>query len=937
MRVIVKANRNYITMKTTTTNFCLNSTFKLCHECCRMGLWGSIIFLFILCSCTNNQQVRERISINDNWKFYKYESTDDVDNLIYDVRPEEDGMYKDSKDADSKPTEAIALEATQEVLKPWIMPCGNDFIQDKTKHYTRPEGNPGSDFPFVQSNFDDSQWKTLNLPHDWAIVGPFQESENSEVGGGMGRLPSNGIAWYRKKITIDDSDNGKSIFLDIDGAMSYAMVWLNGNLVGGWPYGYNSFRLNLTPYVKYGEENQLAIRIDNPNNSARWYPGGGMYRNVWLVKTNAVHVSQWGTYVTTADVLKEKATVNLEVSVDNNSGESATVEVITHLYELNSNDEISTTPVAQFESIETTIDANSKANVNSSVVLDNPKLWGSEPTQTPNRYVAVTTVKSDGKILDKYETKFGVRSIKYDSNSGIYINGELVKIYGVNQHHDLGALGAAWNTRAAERQLEILKEMGCNAIRLSHNPPAPELLELTDKMGFLVMDEVFDVWERKKTPLDFHLIFPEWYEQDLRSMIRRDKNHPSIIMWSYGNEVGEQYTDVAGAEISERLKAIAHSEDPTRLTTASMNWAKPDFPFAKALEVISLNYQGEGIRQDSFFDGVNRIRTKPLYDDFHKLHPNKVVLSSETATAASSRGIYLFPVSEKESSPIRDGMGGDSEIAQVSSYEMYAVDFGSTVDKVFRTIDSHLFVAGEFVWNGFDYIGEPTPYYQSRSSYTGMIDLAGFPKDRYFLYQSKWRPDYPMVHILPHWNWPDRVGLVTPVHVFTSGDEAELFLNGKSLGRKKKGEYEYRLRWNDVVYEPGELRVVAYKNGEKWAEQTIKTTEAPAQLAATADCTTITANGKDLSFITVDIHDENGLFVANATNEVEFSVDGPGEIIATDNGDSYCMVEFPSLKRPAFSGKVLAIVRSIKNQKGTIVVTAKSDGLKDAKIEIITE
>jgi beta-galactosidase len=882
-----------------------------------------------------NNITRQRISINDEWRFYKYNSLSQADNLIYDVRPDVK-ENQDYKVADAKPTEAENVEAKQLVLKPWILPTGNDFIKDKSKHHKRPEGNPGNDFPFVQYNYDDSEWETVNLPHDWAIKGPFYEGDNPEVGGGMGRLPIQGIAWYRKKLDIPKDDAGKLIFLDVDGAMSYAMVWLNGKLVGGWPYGYSSWRLNLTPYIIPGGENQLAIRLDNPNNSSRWYPGGGIYRNVWLVKTNPVHITQWGTFITTNDVSKNSAKINLHIDIQNNSVNEVDVSVVTQIFFLNTNGEKDGTAVADFNEVKTKIAALSNNQVTCSVIINKPRLWGPPPTQVPNLYIAVTKLYVDGKIVDEYETKFGIRSLRFDPQNGVYINEELIKIKGVNQHHDLGALGAAFNTRAAERQLEILKEMGCNAIRMAHNPPAPELLELTDRMGFLVMNESFDSWELKKTPLDFHLIFPDWYEQDLRAMVRRDRNNPSVIMWSFGNEVGEQYTDIQGAALARRLNNIIKDEDTTRPTTSAMNWAQSNMPFPVEMDVISFNYQGEGIRQDTIFADVkNRIRTTPQYDPFHKKFPDKVILSSETASAASSRGIYLFPVVNENSSPIRDGRGGDSKIYHVSSYELYAVDFGASVDKVFKAIDSHPFVAGEFVWNGFDYIGEPTPYYEARSSYTGIIDLAGFKKDRFYLYQSKWRPEFPMAHILPHWNWPERVGEITPVHVFTSGDEAELFLNSKSLGKKKKGQYEYRLRWDDVKFEPGELKVVAYKNGEKWAESFVKTTNEPAALNASVDRNEINADGKDLSFITVRVVDNNGLVVPTAVNNVQFEIEGPGEIIATDNGDPTNFVPFPSHERKAFSGLVLAVIRSIEGKSGTIKITAKSPGLKESKVIVV--
>lgn len=876
---------------------------------------------------------RQRISINDGWSFYKYDSIAKADNLKYDIRPEVTDK-NDNKAADSKPTEAVKVEKIQEVLKPWILPTGNDFIKDPQKRHNRPEGNPGNDFPFIQSNFDDSSWEKVNLPHDWAIKGPFQKGWNAEVGGGMGRLPSNGVAWYRKKLDIPASDAGKSIFLEMDGTMSYAIVWLNGNLVGGWPYGYNSWRVDLTPYIVPGGKNQLAIRLDNPNNSARWYPGGGIYRNVWLTKTDPIHVGQWGTVITTKNISKSSATIDLQVTINNHSKSDATVDVATLIYALDTKGNKTGNAITRFSNMNPKIIAGGSAKVEGSVIIKNPKLWGPPPSQQPNLYVAITTISQNGQCIDEYETRFGIRSLEFNPDKGIYVNGEHIFLKGVNQHHDLGALGAAFNTRAAERQLDILREMGCNAIRMSHNPPAPELLELTDRMGFLVIDEIFDSWERKKTPHDFHLVFPDWYEQDARAFIRRDRNCPSVIIWSFGNEVGEQYTAEDGAAIGKKLYAIFKEEDPTRPTTIAMNYAKPDMELPKVPDIIGLNYQGEGIRQSPEFEGTERIRTSPQYDAFHTKFPNKVIISTETASALSSRGIYLFPVSKELSAPARDGRGGDSKICQISSYELHAVDFGSSVDKVFGSIDQHPFVAGEFVWNGWEYLGEPTPYYEARSSYTGIIDLAGFKKDRFWLYQSHWLPEMPMAHILPHWNWPERIGEITPVHVFTSGDEAELFLNGKSLGRKKKGLYEYRMRWDSVKYEPGVLKVITYKKGKKWAENLVKTTDNPSKLEASADREIIKADGKDLAFVTIQITDKDGQIVPQTNNRIEFSIEGPAEIIATDNGDPTNMESFSSKQRNAFNGLCLVIVRSKAGYSGLITVTAKSSGLNDTQVNL---
>ena len=884
-------------------------------------------------STTLDAPLRERILLDSGWRFFKYSNPNQADKLIYDIRPlvtEND----DGKDADTMPTDAETVQAAKEALKPWILPTANDFIKDPSQRHIRPKGNPGQDFAFVQAGFDDSAWEPVMLPHDWAIAGPFYTGDKPEVGGGMARLPSQGVAWYRRRLDIPASAKGKSIFLDVDGAMSYAMVWINGTLVGGWPYGYASWRVDLTSYLKPGGINQLAIRIDNPNYSSRWYPGGGLYRNVWLTKTAAVHVGQFGTYITTPEVSKTQASIKLAVQVDNQSKQAVKVRAVTELFELDAQGNVSSTAVASLSAQSTRLAAGSHQVLNSDAVINNPKLWGPPPQQTPNRYLAVTTLYRNGRAVDRYETPFGIRSIRMDANQGIFVNGAHIYIQGANQHHDLGALGAAFNVRAAERQLQLLRELGVNAIRLAHNPPAKELLELTDRMGFLVVDEIFDAWERKKTPLDFHLIFADWHEPDLRAFIRRDRNNPSVILWSIGNEVGEQYTDQKGAAVGKALHDIAKEEDPTRPTASAMNYAKPDMPLPAVVDVISLNYQGEGIRNAPAYEAMKGIHTPPLYPAFHQKFPNKVILSSENAAALSSRGEYLFPVAPNISAPAKEGAGADPQTQQVSSYELYTAPFGSSADKVLGSLEKHPYVAGGFVWSGWDYLGEPTPYYTSRSSYYGVIDLAGFKKDRFYLYQSQWRPDLPMAHILPHWNWPDRLGKLTPVHVFTSGDEAELFLNGKSLGRKKKAAYEYRLRWDDVVYQPGELKVIAYKKGVYWAEDVVQTTGASSALELQVDRPTIQADGKDLAFITVKLVDSKGRLVPNAKNALSFRLEGAGEIVATDNGDAANMVSFTAKARSAFNGLCLVIVKAHAGKTGHLKLIATGAGLTEGSVEI---
>ena len=880
------------------------------------------------CSNLAAKSPRERISINNDWSFTLGDpAAESADSLDYPVsrgrgrggfgagfgnRGSRGGIAQ-AEPAD--PTSGIAA---------FVLPTGNDFISDPEKRYVRPEGSYGGNVAYVSSAFDDTEWNKVDLPHDFAIQGPF----SSSGGGGMGRLPSAGVAWYRKHLTIPAEDSGKQIYLEIDGSMSYSTVWCNGQITGGWPYGYSSWQVDLTPYVKFGGDNVLAIRLDNLPNSSRWYPGAGIYRNVWLTKTSPVYVGQWGTYITTPEVSEESASVSIKVTVDNDSKTNANVTLSTQIFEINSQDKKIGGAVASIAPVELTIESGEKATAQTNGTVRNPNLWGTGKYNKPNRYMAVTTVEQDGKTVDTYETTFGIRTLKFDGNVGFILNGKHIKINGVDNHHDLGALGAAFNYRAAQRQLEILAEMGCNAIRTSHNPPAPELLDLADKMGFLIMDEAFDVWQSQKTPNDYHLVYAQWHEQDLRAMLRRDRNHPSVIIWSVANEVGEQNSGAAGAAITKELVDICHEEDPTRPVTAAMNSAKPDNPMPAEVDVISLNYQGESMRYEGAYANLRGGNKGPSqYGPFHEKFPDKVILSSENASAFSTRGTYLFPVFEGNASPTRDGQGGDSRNRYVSAYELYSADYGASPDKVFSYLDKYNYVAGGFVWTGWDYLGEPAPYDSSRSSYYGIIDLAGFKKDRFYLYQSYWRPDYPMAHILPHWTWPERVGQVTPVHVFTSGDEGELFLNGKSLGRKTKGQYEYRLRWDDVVYEPGELKVITYKDGKEWAADIMRTAGDAAQMNLEADRSAISADGCDLSFITLTVQDSKGITAPRADNLIHFSVSGPGEIIATDNGDPTDMTAFPSHERNAFNGLALVIIKAKRGRTGKIVITAESEGL----------
>ena len=865
----------------------------------RSGRWLALV---LVCISSNVFAQRERISFNEGWEFAKVATTNVNESLSYAK------------------------------LKRWILPTANPFLT--TNQFERPTDNKrwelGNWDKAIIKETDSLGEKPRNvtLPHDWGIEGPFQQ----QLPGETGKLPWHGVAWYVKRFTISTNDHGKRFILEMDGAMSHATVWLNGRLIGGWPYGYASWQVDLTPFVSHCGESMLAIRLENLEESSRWYPGGGIYRNVWLTKTEPVHVAQWGVQVTTSDVSKDAATVTVKVDLHNDSTSETRINLRNEIFELNAAGERSGS-VASVTSGDQALDVGGKDSPKTNIRFGKPKLWS---VAKPNRYVAVTTVLQEGKVVDCVETPFGIRTIEFTTTNGFLLNGERVQIHGVCNHHDLGALGAAFNTRAAERQLEILKTMGCNAIRTSHNPPAPELLELCDRLGFLVMDETFDCWRGRKKSNDYHLLFDDWHEADVRALIRRDRNHPSVILWSIGNEIPEQ-ANVNRFYIAKELAAIVRSEDSTRLVTAGCNHDVAGFNgFQNIVDVFGYNYKPH------------------LYGKFHTTNPSVPLYASETSSCISSRGEYFFPVSDDKSKGMAD--------FQMSSYDLYAPRWATTPDTEFKGQDENPFSAGEFVWTGFDYLGEPTPYTDdlsnlnnysnaedkaraekelkefgkikspSRSSYFGIIDLAGFPKDRYYIYQARWRPNFPMAHILPHWNWAGREGEVTPVHVYTSGDEAELFFNGKSLGRKKKSALEYRLRWDEVKYAPGELKVVAYKNGKKWATDSVKTTGAAAKILLSPDRATIAADGKDLSFITVTVADKKGRLVPRSKNQIKFEIEGPGEIVAVDNGDATSFESFQSKERKAYNGLALVIVRATAPEK--ITLKATSEGLASTTLSL---
>ena len=853
--------------------------------------------------CANASMVRERININRDWRY----QIDDPDGV------------------------GAALHYSR--LKPYLLPCANDFIIFG-KRYQRPEGNPGENIAYVKSDFDDSEWRHLNLPHDWAIEGPF----NIDYNGSTGKLPYWGIRWYRKTLELSQDDAGKQIYLDIDGAMSYASVWCNGQYVGGWPYGYASFRLDLTPYIKAGQKNVLAIRLDNPDDTSRWYPGSGIYRNVWLVKTSPVHVEQWGTFVRNQQVDSEIAVMEMGVNIENHAGKDVQVKLQTSVYLQGKDGRPVGEEVTQSMTKDIAIKKDSWSSARFQFKVDKPKLWDID---TPNCYVAVSRVFMDGKEMDSYETPFGIRTIEFTHDQGFMLNGQKVAIKGVCMHHDLGALGAAFNEVAAERQLRIMKEMGANAIRTSHNPPAPELVALCDRMGLMMQLELADTWQKGKRKNDYNLLFDDWSEADMRSLVRHYRNHPSVIMWSIGNEMPDQTTD-QGVIIARNLTAYCHDEDPTRPTSLGCN--KRDAVFrdiVNQVDIFGLNYFHK------------------TYPVFKEQNPTRRYHASETSSATSSRGEYFFPVT----TDVNDSRSG----FQLSSYDMTTIGWGCAPEVQFKMNEEYSFMSGEFVWTGFDYLGEPTPYNKdltnllnfsdpnelekarkeleelgkiktpSRSSYFGIVDLCGFPKDRYYNYKSYWRPDVPTVHILPHWNWQERIGEITPVHIYTSGDAVELFLNGKSLGRREKVHSYDRLTWDDVRYEPGSLRAIAYKNGQKWAEELVETTGKPAALQVTAEKTELKNDGTDLSFIRVAVVDSQGRVVPRSKNHLKFFVTGPAEIIATDNGDATSLLPFQLSERDAYNGLALVILRSQYMKQGKVVLTVESKGLPKQKIALKVE
>ena len=781
-------------------------------------------------------------------------------------------------------------------------------------------------------DFNDKNWRVLDLPHDWSIEGNFSENNPATPGGGA--LPG-GYGVYRKHFETPDLTGGKRVYICFDGVYWQSTVYVNGKKAGFRPNGYISFEYDVTDLLNKSGDNVLAVTVDNTDQpNSRWYSGSGIYRNVRLKVLDKTHFIGSEVFVTANDISAESAKLDVALSVSGGEDCDVKVEILAPGGDVVATvqDKVQAGEVKHFEGI----------------AVNNPKLWS---PKSPRVYLARLTALKGGNVVDEYSTTFGIRYFEFDAEKGFSINGKPMKINGVCNHHDLGALGAAVNHRALQRQLEILKEMGCNAIRTSHNPPAPELLNLCDSMGFLVMDEAFDMWARKKSPNDYAKYFAEWHERDLTDFIKRDRNHPSVIMWSIGNEILEQWHDIStdtlsiekanlmfnfAAQLSQKddqnktsemhvnsllckkLVELVKSIDSTRPVLTGNNETEPHNLLFKSnsLDIIGFNYHeynwGEA---------------------FKKKFPDMPLVITESTSALQTRGNYIAPADTQYLWPVRWDLPFDTEHHKCSAYDNVHAPWGSTHETTLKEYMKYPWVSGIFVWTGFDYLGEPTPYgWPARSSYFGIIDLAGFPKDVYYLYKSLWTDDL-VLHILPHWNWKE--GDTVDVIAYTNMKDVELFLNEESLGKQELKDDKLHLSWK-VPFKPGELRAVGHSVDDIEISDVVRTAGAPFRLASTADRYSLAADGQDLSFVTVDIVDSKGVRVPDANNRIKFTVEGPAEIVGMDNGDQCCHESFKGSEHSAFNGKCLCIIRSIAGKDGRVVVRSSADGLESSEVEIYT-
>ncbi|MDR1416153.1 MAG: DUF4982 domain-containing protein [Prevotellaceae bacterium] len=779
------------------------------------------------------------------------------------------------------------------------------------------------DFPNAAAEkFDDAMWKKVTIPHDWAIYGPFDRSydlqevaitQNGEIGasaktGRTGGLPYMGIGWYRTVFDVDDFEKKqKNVSLLFDGAMSEARVYVNGREACYWPYGYSSFHCDVTDLLHDdGKSNTLAVRLENRPQSSRWYPGAGLYRNVHVIVTEKAHVPIWGAYITTPYVSDEYASVKLKTELVNVSGKE--VKIVAEIWDKDGH------VVARKESRQK---IHSDRPLEQNFIVSNPQLWSPE---NPYLYCAVSKIYKDEQLTDSCAIRFGIRDIKLIADKGFFLNGKKRKFRGVCNHHDLGPLGAAVSEAALRRQLTLLKDMGCDAVRTTHNMPAPELVRLCDEMGFMMLIEPFDEWDVAKCKNGYHRFFNEWAEKDMVSMLRQYRNSASVVMWSIGNEVPTQCRE-DGYKVASFLQNICHREDPTRPVTCGIDQVDCALNngFAALLDVPGFNYR------------IHR------YGEAYEKLPQNLLLGSETASTVSSRGVYKFPA-EKKANAVYDDH-------QSTSYDMERCSWSNLPDEDFAQADDHEWTLGQFVWTGFDYLGEPTPYdtdgWPSHSSMFGIIDLAGIPKDRYYLYRSVWNKDENTLHLLPHWSWEGREGQKTPVFAYTNHPSAELFINGKSQGKQSKNsatlQNRYRLMWTDVVYEPGEVKVVAYDaQGKAAGEKIIRTAGKPHHIQLSADRTQLMPDGNDLAYIRVSVVDKDGNLCPNDNRLITFTVAGEGRFKASANGNPACLDLFHLPQMHAFSGELTAIVQS-GEKAGKILVEAKAKGLGKGQIQILAK
>lgn len=761
-------------------------------------------------------------------------------------------------------------------------------------------------------DLNDNNWKSVTVPHDWAIAGPFILDGN----GNTGKLPWQGEGWYRRALDIPAAASGKRIYLIFDGVMAFPKIYINGKLAGKWDYGYNSFYVDITNFINPGAKNILAVHADTRPHDSRWYPGAGIYRKVQMVTVNPVHVDVWGTYVTTPIVKPHYADVRIRTTINNFSTKNDTIKVEHQIISPQGS-------VVANGDIKNYIPAGKSKDLEVTITLPNPQRWDVEH---PTLYTIKTNVIINGKIVDHYTTPFGVRTIRFDVDHGFYLNERHVQLKGVNLHHDQGPLGAAFYPRAMERQLEIMKSMGVNAIRNSHNVAAPELLELCDKMGLLVFDEIFDKYDAKADVVDT-TDFEAFAQRNVQNFITRDRNHPSVFIWSVGNEIGDVQWDINnGFQRLHTMVNYVNKYDPTRPTT-----------------LVNDSWEGAARRHFDYYD-VHSYNYTRRYRLARQMEPNKPVIISESASTVSTRGFYELPLPKQKIDFTKS--------LQVSSYDLNAPWWAEVPDDDFMWQQEEPYVAGEFVWTGFDYLGEPTPYDNysikpmgltdrdaSYSSYFGIVDLVGIPKDRYYLYKSYWKQEDTTIHILPHWNWEGKNGEKIPVFVYTNGDCAELFVNGKSQGMQCKQPkadssiQRFRLMWNEVTYAPGELRVVAYKAGQKLGEKVLKTVGKPAQLKLTVDRNVIKSGGMDLSYILVEALDANGNAAPLADHKINISVDGAGAIAGVGNGNPQSFEPFQANAIKLFYGKAMIIIKSGQNP-GNIKLGVQAVGLKGSTIEI---